>query len=70
MPDNCQVENGNNKAPSGTPAAPINPKGLVIADLMVNVDRAKKVRHQVMISVMSGTGNNGHYNQESASIVQ
>ena len=28
MPDNCQIENGNNKAPSGTAAAPIKSKGL------------------------------------------
>ena len=70
MPDNCQTENGKNKAPSGTPAAPIKSKGLEIADLVVNVDKAQKFCHQEMMSVISGTGNNGHDNQESASVVQ
>ena len=43
MPDNCQIDNGNNKAPSKTPAAQIKFKGLEIADLMVNVDKAQNV---------------------------
>ena len=46
MPDSCQIENGNNKAPSGTPSAPIKSKGSEIADLVVNIYKAKKVRHQ------------------------
>ena len=63
MPDNCQIYNGNNKAPSGTPAVPIKSKCLKIADLMVNVEKTQKVRHQEMMSVISGTGNNDHDNQ-------
>ena len=70
VPVNCQIENGNNKPPSKTPAAPIKSKGLDIADLMVNVENRQKVCHQEMISVMSGTGSNDHGNQDVATIVQ
>ena len=70
MPANCQIENGDNKAPSGTPAAPFKSKGLGLTDLMVDVEKRQKDRHQEMISVMSSTGSNDRGNDDAASIVQ
>ena len=70
MPANCQIENGNNKAPSGTPTAPNKSKGLDIADLMVNVEKGQINCHQEMVFVMSGTRSNDHGNQDAATIVQ
>jgi len=70
MPAYCQIENGDKKSPSRTPAAPMKPKGLDIADLMVNVENGQKLRHQEMISVMTGTGSNDDGNQDAATIVQ
>jgi hypothetical protein len=69
MPANCQIENGDNKAPSGTPAAQFKSKGLGLTDLMVDVEKRQKDRHQEMISVMSSPGINDRSN-DAASIVQ